>query len=487
MKTTRKRDYSKRGNGRLYIRTKEGKEKKPGPDVKGSYYLEYNLPTGQINPDTGKPITKRKKVRLNHADGSPITTKEDAETARERIVSQYLVGEKKERLQRLKAELELTEQEELRVFEEQNPPLSVANAWDAYLNSTERPDTGDATLRYYAGYWTRFQKCAEEGDSEIKYLCDITSKTAQDYATALNGGKLSPNTYNKHIGFLKLFFRVLAEPARMQENPFERIRKKQLKTNARRELTIAELTEILEKADGELQTLLMLGTFTGLRLGDCCTLKWGEVDLDRQLIRRVPRKTASRRQKPILVGIPAALLAKLSETPKGKRKGYVVSKYAKLYAYQNANGKPTRQPDISNEIQKHFKDRCGIQIHKEGTGYKKVSDPTGKHEYIWEYTGTRAVVEVGFHSLRHTYVSLHAERGTPQAVVQAIVGHGNPAMTAHYTHIGEETARKVAEVIELTEPKKKETQKLPDWAVEKLEGMTAKNWKKVRDELLKGC
>jgi hypothetical protein len=43
---------------------------------------------------------------------------------------------------------------------------------------------------------------------------------------------------------------VLKDPARMQNNPFERIRKKQLKTNARRELTIAELTDILEKAEG---------------------------------------------------------------------------------------------------------------------------------------------------------------------------------------------------------------------------------------------
>lgn len=485
MKTIQKRDYSKRGSGRLYIRTKDGKEKKPGPGVKGNYYLEYNLPTGRINSDTGKPITKRKKVRLNNADGTPITTKDAAEKAQERIVGQYLFGEKKDRLQRIKAELDLVEQEERQAIDEANPPLTLTDAWDAYLGSTERPDTGDATLKYYAGYWTRFLEWAKEGDLEVKYLCDITSKMAQDYAAVLNGSKLSPNTYNKHIGFLKLFFRVLEEPARIQKNPFERIRKKKLKTNARRELSIAELTDILEKAEGELQTLLMLGTFTGLRLGDCCTLKWGEVDLDRQLIKRVPQKTASRKPKPVLIGIPVALHAKLSEISSTKRKGYVVPKYASLYNYRNASDKPTRQPDISNEIQKHFKDRCGIQIHREGTGYKKAPDPTGRHEYIWEYTGKRAVVEVGFHSLRHTYVSLHAERGTPQAVVQAIVGHGNPAMTAHYTHIGEETARKVAGVIELGEPKDSKVEPIPDWALEDLKNMTSDNWEQVRDELVK--
>jgi len=96
------------------------------------------------------------------------------------------------------------------------------------------------------------------------------------------------------------------------------------------------------------------------------------------------------------------------------------------------------------------------------------------------------VVEVGFHSLRHTYVSLHAERGTPQSVVQAIVGHGSPAMTAHYTHIGEETARQVAGVITLNEPDRQTAPPpVPEWVREKLETMTAANWQKIRKELLK--
>lgn len=55
-------------------------------------------------------------------------------------------------------------------------------------------------------------------------------------------------------------------------------------------------------------------------------------------------------------------------------------------------------------------------------------------------TGKRAVIAVGFHSLRHTYVSLHAERGTPAAMIQNIVGHSNLAMTRHYTHVNTELA-----------------------------------------------
>jgi Phage integrase family len=44
-------------------------------------------------------------------------------------------------------------------------------------------------------------------------------------------------------------------------------------------------------------------------------------------------------------------------------------------------------------------------------------------------------------SLRHTFVSICRESDVPLAVVESIVGHGNPAMTRHYTHVGEGAAR----------------------------------------------
>ena len=75
---------------------------------------------------------------------------------------------------------------------------------------------------------------------------------------------------------------------------------------------------------------------------------------------------------------------------------------------------------VTDMVQRHFK-ACGITLHKPGTGKD----------------GKRAVIEVGFHSLRHTFVSLCRESNAPLAVVECIVGHSSPAMTRHYTHVGE--------------------------------------------------
>ena len=46
----------------------------------------------------------------------------------------------------------------------------------------------------------------------------------------------------------------------------------------------------------------------------------------------------------------------------------------------------------------------------------------------------RAIVRKGFHSLRHSFVSLCAANRVPQVAIQELVGHGSPAMTALYSH-----------------------------------------------------
>jgi integrase len=471
-KKTEKKTRSARGTGRLYKRTADGQEHRADSKVKGVFWIQYTL------------NGKRKRHALTGTDGKPITELRKAEAERKRLTAPLRAGKRVEQLQGLTAALEQAKTEEGKALEDSAPVLPIVEAWEAYLQNPDRPDSGEGTLRNYAGHWKRFTDWLKVEKPDVHSLREITPKMAQDYAATLNGGMVSPNTYNKHTTFLKMFFRVLQDAAGLTANPFEKIRRKNLKTNTRRELTLAELKEILEKAEGDLQTLLFLGTFTGLRLGDCCTLKWGETDLDRGLIRRVPNKTA-KNNKPVLVGIPAALHAKLSETPKTKRKGYVLPRFAELYTYRNAKGRPSKQPFISNEIQKVFTD-CNIQTHKEGTGYKTEPDPENPGETIEVYTGKRAVVEVGFHSLRHTYVSLHAEAGTPQAMIQANVGHSNPAMTAHYTHVNEAAARQAAGVLTLNEPEQA-ARIVPLWILEKLKEAVEKNDMKIIEELIGGA
>ena len=342
--------------------------------------------------------------------------------------------------------------------------MRVQDVWTAYETAPARPDPGDLTLTRYDGHWTRFSS----------WLASAT-----EYAADLLRAGYGPNTYNKHTSFLRLLFRVLAKPARITENPFSEVTRKTLRTHSRRELTVAELRAILDGATGDMETLLYIGAATGLRLGDCCTLTWGEVDLDRRIIRRIPNKT-KKTGKPVLVGIPPALHERLAATP--RRTGYVLPDLAESYLRNRGA--------ITRVVKIHIID-CGIDVHAPGTGERIRRGPDGTPErnpagrVIVEDTGKPAVVDVGFHSLRHTWVSMHAAAGTPGAVIQASVGHASPAMTAHYTHINETTARDVALALPAfagSTPAARDP--LPAWARAIIENSTAETWETVKAELL---
>ena len=97
----------------------------------------------------------------------------------------------------------------------------------------------------------------------------------------------------------------------------------------------------------------------------------------------------------------------------------------------------------------------------------------------------RAAVAVGFHSLRHTFVSLMAEKGAPLAAVQKLVGHSNPSMTRHYTHTTDAAALNAARLLELdAAPTAASRVPVPAWIRNLAQSMNAKNWKAIRAEFL---
>ncbi len=262
----------------------------------------------------------------------------------------------------------------------------------------------------------------QEKHPDTLALREVTKELAEEYASSLNHGKFSPSTYNKHLNLLTLVFRVVKHKAKLAGNVWEEIQRKRIIANSRRELTIDELRKVCQAAKGELQILLALGIYSGLRLGDCATLRWAETDLARGFIRRIPNKTARRNPKPVIVPIHPVLRGMLTAIPADQRAEYMLPETAALYL--------RRTDMVTDLVQRHFK-ACGITLHKPGTGTN----------------GKRAVIEVGFHSLRHTFVSLCRENNAPLAVVESIVGHSNPAMTRYYTHVGEVAASRAVALL----------------------------------------
>ena len=421
-----KKPRGKRGLGTLYKRDAEGNDLPATSKKKGNFWLKYT--------ENGKRV--RIPLEINDVPVQDIAT---ARTEQLRIRAPYLTGDKIEVLKRVKAELtELEAQEEVQL-DQANPPLKIDDAWNEYLSSANRPNSGPPTLKVYLSHWNTFCSWLKQQGKEYTYLREITEAVAGTFMAYLRDTrKVTGNTYNKYLQFLRTFCTVLARPARIEVNPFNDIKRLSQVPNSRRELTVDELHKILSTAEGDLKMLLLLGTCTGLRLGDCCTLLWEEIDLTARIIRRVPRKT-QRSKKSVVIGIPNILYQGLMTIPEDQRTGFVLPKIAELY-----EDRDNKQSEISRMIQAHFRS-CGIVTHEPGTGAKYHYE--GKKK-VYEKT-SRAIVRVGFHSLRHTWVSLHAMSGTPQAIIQNSVGHTNPAMTAHYTHTSVEAARRISSALDL--------------------------------------
>jgi integrase len=372
----------------------------------------------------GKPYVRQ----LADDNGRPITSADAAKTAKVAFMAPFRVADRATALEAIAAKLATAASAVEKVAAVKAGEITVANAWASYLDSTskDKPDSGERTLKGYAGQWERFADWWAEHCPDTPALRDVTEARAAEYARNLAAG-VAPGTFNKHRDLLALVFRVLAKPAMIQSNPFAEVGRKTPMPRGRRELTVEELQRVCAEAKGELRTLLAIGTYTGLRLGDAATLNWSEVDLLRGRILRVPNKTARRHpDKPVEVPIHKTLAAVLGETPTKARRGDVLPETAATYR--------RAVPTVTNQIQAHFA-ACGVRTIVPGTGF--TADAKGKTIH----SGKRAVVEVGFHSLRHTFVSLCRAADAPLSVVEAIVGHSNPAMTRHYTHTGEAAAR----------------------------------------------
>jgi integrase len=200
--------------------------------------------------------------------------------------------------------------------------------------------------------------------------------------------------------------------------------------------TDEQIKALLDHAWGEWRGLILLGLYTGQRLGDIARMTWEQVDLERELIRLVTGKTGAR----LTIPLAAPLAAYLRALP--GRQGPIHPKAAASAASKVVAGKVKRGKvgSLSNQFTK-LMERAGL---REKTTHKG----TGKGR-----DAARQRYSLSFHSLRHTATTLLYEAGVPAAVVKALIGHKSDDMSAHYTHIGEQALRDAAaKMRDVTDP-----------------------------------
>lgn len=291
-----------------------------------------------------------------------------------------------------------------------NRRIPLSGVWDEYVKSPNRNELAQATLNAKRLVWHNFAKWMEKHHLAATVISDVTSLDIGEYLAEIRT-RLCASTYNLRVCILREVFRVVGPSAGMKDDPWKSVKLRPDDSHSRRELSKDEVNRLLEaagKAGGEWRSLFIVGIYTGLRLGDCCCLKWESVDLVKGIVQLVPAKTRRHSHgKPVTIPMHRELRTMLESKSAERRNGDVLPEVAETYR--------TSRWRVSHEIAKVFK-AANIKMNVKIEG-RRTRTP-----------------EATFHSLRHTFVSLAANAGVPLHVVQTIVGHESTAMTRHYYH-----------------------------------------------------
>lgn len=346
----------------------------------------------------------------------------EAEERRKEYAAPLLAGNKAAKLEAVQAALEGAQRDHTTsanaIREKLRDKLTVADAWGAFVAAKNRNKCSEITLLDYAQRWAKFTDWWPTHAPDRPALEEVTRADAQAFAVAVEAQGLSSNRYNKIVQTARLVFTKLADQYGDKPNPFGATARAGISnqtqvTVGRRELSEGELCAVCGNATGELRTLLAIGLYTGLRLGDACNLRWETVNLPLARLTVQPHKTLTRGGKVIGIPLHPVLAAILEETPPTARRDFILPNTAALYLRDRSA--------VVKSLRRLFR-AAGIETTKdEGTANKRSL--------------------VGFHSLRHSFVSICAAAGVPLAVVQELCGHGSPAIQRAYLHINEGATR----------------------------------------------
>lgn len=240
---------------------------------------------------------------LKDGEGNPVLTLVEARKAQGEFTRPFTLGSKADALESVQKRL-------ADVREELAPKVTVAGCWQAYLKSPDKLTSGEHTEKAYCQYTRQFVEWIGEHYPQAVNLQDVTRAIAVEYAKSLET-RYNGCTFNKHLVFLRVLFRVLCEG---KPNPFQRVSSRPIDSTPHKPLTPEQIQAVLGKAKGEMNTLVLIGVYCALRLGDACLLKWEQVDIDKGVITVKPSKTASRSGKVVSIPIHPELKARLETT-----------------------------------------------------------------------------------------------------------------------------------------------------------------------------
>lgn len=360
---------------------------------------------------------------VNHYKATGTASKVEAKKILEEFARPFQSKNELERLAVMEARIQMKESE-LSDSEEDYSNVLLTDILDRYYKMANAKPVSDGTLENYKKFVEKFTEWLSAEHRTVVKVRDVTKLIAEKYLAHFKSN-VSAGYYN---GMLSTFRKIWSEFGRLskhhcfRENPWGGFKYKTVDQSVKRALTAEEISrifEVIKKPDVAL--LFKIGLYTGMRKGDCCNLKWSDIDMERRLISVVPDKT-KRYNCRVVIPIHQVLYEELEtrakalpENPDSPGSDYVCAWLAHKYEANNFDF-----------VRAAFRD----------AGIKTDTTVDGKRRMV-----------VSFHSLRHTFVSMAVSAGIQLDVVRQITGHNSLKMAEHYSHASTAALEKAVNAI----------------------------------------
>ena len=176
----------------------------------------------------------------------------------------------------------------------------------------------------------QFVSFVRERSPRATEIVHVNREMARAFMDAEEARGITDQTWNGTLKLLRTTFKHLM-PTGMT-NPFATIPTRETATVSRKPFSPEDLKAILQAAAGDdfVRPILVTAICTAMRKGDCCRLRWEDVDLAQRFITVKTSKTGQRVDIPIFPMLYTELSAR---RPSDKdAKGYVFPEQAKMYA-----------------------------------------------------------------------------------------------------------------------------------------------------------
>lgn len=289
--------------------------------------------------------------------------------------------------------------------------LPSDNTGDYFKQWLERKtnELSDASFSEYTNAVNQFIQFIGVARRE-KSLDTITKTIVSNYRDSLLK-RVSPATTMKNIKILRAAFNDAISEGRMRENPASDVKiKEKGQGHKRKPFPVEAIQRLVESADDEWRGMILIGFYTGARMGDIALLTWDDVDLVSREIRFTTQKTDRE------MGIPISdtLMEYLTSVPSMDTGGPLFPTCCEAY-------KRARSASLSGQFHKIMV-KAGL-VEERSHQAREDADKCRRTTSKWS-----------FHCLRHSLVSGLKNAGVGDFLAKEIAGHESDAISKIYSH-----------------------------------------------------